>query len=261
MVERGTELALGGDDYRARDFAHTLQSILSSQLSMNPVPQMVRPAMEAAFNWNSFQDRPIDGMGQERLPAEDRYTARTSAGAIAAGRATGISPQRIEHMVRGYFGWLGTQALAVSDLIGRAATDMPSNPAHDLTRPENLAVVGAFVRPTSGAGSKYVNRYYRELDAVTQVYAAYTAARNAGDLGRAAELRADDRLRQRGIYTAADKQMRAVNQRIRRVTADRALSAEAKGELLAGLHQTRDRLARLAVERTRALEKAMEGSR
>ncbi len=43
-VERGTELMLAGDDYRALDFANTMTSILSQQLSMNPVPQMFRPA-------------------------------------------------------------------------------------------------------------------------------------------------------------------------------------------------------------------------
>ena len=48
VAERGTELMTAGDDYRAKDFAHTLLSILSQQLSMNPIPQAVRPAMEAA---------------------------------------------------------------------------------------------------------------------------------------------------------------------------------------------------------------------
>lgn len=251
VVERGTELATAGDDYQAKDFAGTLLSILSQQLSMNPVPQMFKPVTEAAFNWNSFQDRPIDSMGQERLPASDRYTARTSAGAIAAGKMTGISPQRIEHMVRGYFGWLGTQALAVSDLIGRGLFDMPSNPAHDYSRPENLAVVGAFIRPAVGSSSKYVTRYYRELDAVQQLYAAWSAARKAGEYERAAELYKEDRLKLRGLYTAADKHMRSINQRIRRVTANKNLSAEAKGELLAGLYATRDRLAKRTTERAR----------
>ncbi len=254
VVERGTELMLAGNDYSARDFGQTLLNILSGQLSMNPVPQIFRPLMEASFNWNTFQGRPIDGTGQERLPAEDRHTARTSAGAIALGRVVKVSPQRIEHMVRGYFGWLGTQALAVSDLIGRELFDMPANPAHDFSRPENLAIVGAFIRPASGSGSKYVNRYYNQLGQVQQLYAAWKAARMAGDYDRAAALYKDDRIRLRGLYTAADKHMRAVNQRIRRVTADRSLSARSKAELLAGLYRVRDRLAERTTERARDRE-------
>ncbi len=251
VAERATELMTGGDDYTARDFGSTLLSILNDQLAMNPVPQAFRPLMEAAFNRNSFQNRPIDGMGQERLPPADRYTARTSAGAIAAGKALNVSPQRIEHMVRGYFGWLGSQALAVSDLAGRSLFDMPANPAHDFSQPGNLAVVGAFVRPAQGSGSKYVNRYYAQLGEVEQLYAAYSAARKAGDIERAAELYGDDRLRLRGLYRAADRQMRSVNLRIRRVTGDRTLTAHEKAELLAGLYETRDRVAKWTTEEAR----------
>lgn len=108
VVERGTELAFGGDDFRLRDFGRTVGAILTEQLSMNPVPQLVKPAMEAAFNYDSFRERNIDSMSQQRLPAGDRFTASTSAGAVALGRTLGLSPQRMEHLVRGYFGWLGT---------------------------------------------------------------------------------------------------------------------------------------------------------
>ncbi|MFT4255995.1 MAG: hypothetical protein QM599_03420 [Pseudoxanthomonas sp.] len=251
VAERATELMTGGEDYRAADFGRTLLGILNDQLSMNPVPQAFRPAMEAAFNRNTFQERPIDGMGQEQLPAADRYTARTSAGAVAAGKALNVSPQRIEHMVRGYFGWLGSQALAASDLAGRSLFDMPANPANDFTRPQNLIVVGAFVRPTQGSGSKYVNRYYAQQQEVNQIYAAYSAARKAGDIERAAELYKDDRLRLRALYRAADRQMRGVNQQVRRVTSDRTLTATQKAELLEGLYATRNRVAKWTTEEAR----------
>ena len=86
VVERGTELAFGGDDFRLGDFGRTVGAILAEQLSMNPVPQLVKPAMEAAFNYDSFRERDIDSVGQQRLPAGDRFTASTSAGAVALGR-------------------------------------------------------------------------------------------------------------------------------------------------------------------------------
>lgn len=251
IAERGTELMTGGDDYTARDFGGTLLSILNDQLAMNPVPQAFRPLMEAAFNRNSFQNRPIDGMGQEQLPPADRYTARTSTGAIAAGKVLNVSPQRLEHMARGYFGWLGSQALAVSDLVGRSLFDMPANPAHDFTQPGNLAIVGAFVRPSQGSGSKYMNRYYDQKKEVDQLYAAYSAARKAGDIERAAELYQDNRLRLRGLYRAADRQMRSVNQQIRQVTSNRTLSAHEKSEMLAGLYAVRERVSKWTTEEAR----------
>lgn len=228
IAERGTELALAGDDYQLADFAGTLRSILSDQLSMNPIPQAVRPAMEASFNWNSFQGRPIDSMGQERLPAEDRYTARTSAGAVALGRLTGSSPQKIEHLARGYFGWLGLQALNASDLMARDMLALGANPAHDFGKVDNLAVIGSFIKARDAGSSKYVQRFYDQQREVDMLYAAYAAARQAGDLERARELAGDDRLKLRGLYLAADREMTKVNRRIRQVTNDKRLSAEAK---------------------------------
>ena len=45
--------------------------------------------------------------------------------------------------------------------------------------------------------------------------------------------------------------MRSINQRVRRVTADRKLSASAKAELLDGLHVQRGRLAKRVTEQAR----------
>ena len=258
IAERGTELALAGDDYQLADFAGTLRSILSDQLSMNPIPQAVRPAMEASFNWNSFQGRPIDSMGQERLPAEDRYTARTSAGAVALGRLTGSSPQKIEHLARGYFGWLGLQALNASDLMARDMLALGANPAHDFGKVDNLAVIGSFIKARDAGSSKYVQRFYDQQREVDMLYAAYAAARQAGDLERARELAGDDRLKLRGLYLAADREMTKVNRRIRQVTNDGRLSAEAKGELLGGLAQTRNTLAERTTMRAREIDAAQE---
>ncbi|HCP76806.1 MAG TPA: hypothetical protein DIU11_03480, partial [Pusillimonas sp.] len=128
VVERMTELMFSGDDYKAKDFANTMTHVVSDQLAMNPVPQLFKPVMGAFFNYDDFRGVNIDSMGQMRLPAEDRYRASTSAGAVALGQALNMSPQRIEFLVRGYFGWLGSQALNVADLAARPLTDMPSNP-------------------------------------------------------------------------------------------------------------------------------------
>ncbi|MDQ2140924.1 LPD38 domain-containing protein [Alcaligenaceae bacterium B3P038] len=129
IMERGTELAFAGDDYRLKDFGKTVASVLGDQLQMSPMPQMLKPYLEASFNYDSFRDRNIDTLSQERLPENDRYTSRTSAGAVALGKALGYSPQRIEHLVRGYFGWLGTQALSAADWAVRPALNMPANPS------------------------------------------------------------------------------------------------------------------------------------
>lgn len=253
VAERLTELALSGDDYQAGDFASTAGSLLWNQLSMSPVPQAFKPLMEAAFNYDSFRERPIDSMSQERLPAEERYTARTSASAVAAGQLTGISPQRIEHLVRGYFGWLGTQALNTADYLTRGITDLPSNPKSDLANPDNWTLYGDFVKSADlGSGSKYLTRFYEMQHQIDQLYASASEARKVGDLERMQQLAGNDVLKLRPIYKAANRQITAINQRIKAVTNDRSMRAAEKTELLKQLNATRNQAAQLADERGRA---------
>jgi|GEM_PF-1371066 len=251
VVERGTELAFGGDDFGLRDFGRTVGAILTEQLSMNPVPQMVKPAMEAAFNYDSFRERDIDSVGQQRLPAGDRFTPSTSAGAVALGRTLGLSPQRLEHLVRGYFGWLGTQALNVSDLLARPLSGLPDNPRRDLSRMDNWFVVGDFVKDADPRSSKYIQRFYDEQRDVNEVYAAYSQAREVGDLDRARDLAGDDQLRVRALFKAADSQLRDVNTKIKALERS-SVPADEKRAQLDLLYRARTRLAMLADQHARA---------
>jgi hypothetical protein len=219
---------------------------------MNPVPQAVRPLMEVAFNRDTFRGRPIDGMGQERLPAEDRYTARTSAAAVMAGRATNVSPQRIEHLVKGYFGWLGVQALNVADIATRPMTSLPSNPTRDMTSVSNWPVAGEFLRDASTVSSKYVERFYTMQQQNEELYAAFSAARAAGDIDRAMKLADTDAVQNRAFHNAAKRQMQEVGRSIRQVTADPSLSVRQKNELLTHFQAIRNQIAHQVDQITRA---------
>lgn len=227
--------------------------VAADQLSMNPIPQAVKPLTEAFFNYDMYQDRPIDSQGQQQLPPADRYTARTSTPAVLAGNALNVSPQRIDHMVRGYFGWLGLQALNVADLIGRPLTNLPSNPARDVYAPTNWPVVGEFLRSPSSMSSKYVDRFYTSQHQANQVYAAYSLARRTGDFERARELAGTDAVRLRKLHNLQQRQMQEINQRIRRTPGDRSMNPSEKRPLLDALYEQRNHIAQRADARMRAL--------
>lgn len=254
VAERMTELATAGDDYRAGDFASTLGALLMDQLSMNPVPQAFKPAMEAAFNYDSFRKTAIDSMGQERLPPAERYTSSTSAAAVAAGRMANISPQRLEHLMRGYFGWLGTQALNAGDYMLRGPMDLPANPRRDATNPDNWALYGDFVKPVAGGSSKYLDRFYEMQHQVDQLYASASEARKVEDLDRLQELAGNSTLKLRPIYNAANRRITAINQRMRAVSNDPTLGAEEKMALLRELSESRNQVARHVDEKARATQ-------
>ena len=94
VVERFTELMFSDGDYKAKDFKDSLIGVLINNLEMNPVPQIIRPASEAWFNYDMFRQQPIDSMAMDRLMPEDRHTANTSTAAVIAGQTMGVSPQK-----------------------------------------------------------------------------------------------------------------------------------------------------------------------
>lgn len=254
IVERGTEMMLSGGDYKARDFATTLMGVASGTLALNPVPQIARPATEALFNYDMFRQAPIDSMGQQNLLPGDRYTARTSAGAVLAGRAVGVSPQRMEHLVRGYFGWLGVQALHVSDYLLRDVVGMPASPQRDLSRVSNLFVIGNFVKDADATSSKYLTRFYEAQRKIDEIYASARLAARSGDSERLASLLRSPELAARPAYKLADKQLAKINQQIRAVTADPDLSAKEKNARLDELNRQRNMIAMRVDRMVRGLE-------
>lgn len=147
-----------GDDYRANDFAASLWSIAQDQLAMNPIPQVARPMLEALFNYDTFRSRPIDSAAQQRLPAPDRYTSSTSAAAVELEGATGMSPNRIDHLVTGYLGWFRVQALNVADVMVRPMTDLPSNPRRDMSKTDRQRVRARRLRERGEARCVEVRR-------------------------------------------------------------------------------------------------------
>lgn len=252
IVERMTELAVAGDDYRAKDFGKTVLHVMSDQLAMNPIPQLFKPAMGAAFNYDDFRGVDIDSQAQMRLPAGDRSTARTSAGAVAVGKALGISPQRLEFMLRGYFGWLGTQALNVADIAVRPLLGLPDNPMRDVSRVDNWFIAGDFIKESEVRSSKYVQRFYDQQRDIEQIYAAFSEARKTGDIERAMELAGRDEIKLRPLFQAANKQMKAINSQIKQIDNDADMDAKTKTQLRDMLYQKRNRIAMLADEKARA---------
>lgn len=252
IAERGLEFALAGDDYQAKDFGHTVMNILSDQLAMNPVPQIVKPAVEATFNYNAFTGTAIDNMGQQRLKAKDRYTANTSAGAVMAGKALNISPQRLEYLIRGYFGWLGTQALNVTDIATRPLMNLPSNPNRDLSQVNNMFMLGDFIkRADIGAGSKYLTRFYESQQSINEVYASLANARKTGELEYAQELAKDSKLPLRGSYNNTASRINRINKSIRSIRSDKLLSSSEKLTMISNLQSQRNQLAKLTDEKAR----------
>lgn len=252
IAERGLE-AMISDELTGKQFAERVFSIVSQQLSMNPVPQLAMPLIELYANRDSFTDRPIEGMGMERLSKPMRAGPYTSATAQLLGKNGLISPVQIDHLVSGYFGWLGSHIVSTADLALRPAMDLPGKPAY---RVDDVLVAGDFAKNLPSYQSKYVTRLYDQMKEVQQAMADLRELQKVGAIEEAKELIEDkgDKIRLYWLYTNAQKQMTNVNRQIKMVPY-RAGTAAEKRERLDALYKIKNRIAETTERSARSLQR------
>ena len=240
LAERGLE-AMISDDLTGKQLASRVYHIAAQQLSMNPVPQLAMPLIELYANRDSFTDRPIESMGMERLSKAQRAGPGTSATARLLGKNGIVSPVQIDHLVSGYFGWLGAHVIATADLALRPTMGLPPKPAW---RVDEVFVLGDFVKDMPAYQSKYVTRLYDQMKEVQQAMADLKELQKVGATEEAKKLLEDkgDKIRLYHLYTNAQKQMTNVNRQIKMVPYRDGTVAE-KRERLDALYKIKNRIA------------------
>jgi hypothetical protein len=258
IAERTWELMFDKEMSGKRYGRRTLD-IITEQFAMNPVPQLVKPMIDLYANRDSFTGRQIESMGMERRRPEDRARASTSTIALALGqlglpnpaqlanaRYEALSPVQIDHLVRGYFGWLGTAVTSGLDYGLRPLSDRGARPEMRL---KDVFLAGSFVETLPANSSRYVTEMYEQARQAQQFWASYRDAVKFGNTARAAELMAENReqlvkARRLSAFTDAGGQL---NEQVRRIEASRSLSPETKRKMIDTLEQRRNQLAMRAV--------------
>ena len=257
IAERGLETALNGLDAESRRiFLDRMGTMLTQTFSMNPIPQLFKPAIDLYANTDSFTGRPIETMGMERLSKAERIGPGTSATAQLLGKATslvGLSPVQVDHLIDGYFSWLGSHAVMTTDFALRPLMGLPDKPARKW--PDGYFIVGDFAKDLPSSQSKYVTQFYEQSKKVQEAMADIRYYQSLGQFEKAMELREDnaDKLHLHGMYSAAERQISGINKRIRMVQMSSA-DADTKRDHIDRLTQARARIAEATETRRVALQ-------
>ncbi len=254
LAERGFELAfdneMTGERFRGQALA-----LLSDQLSMNPIPQLVKPMLDVYSNIDSFSGRPIENMAQQKLKAEYRFNDRTSMAARGASTAmnavTGVigketlSPVQVDHLLRGYFGWLGTMVVSAGDVLARPATDQPKQASTDWLK----ALTGNMASDLRDAPSRYVGQMYEQAAKNAEAYATWKLLQKEQKPAEAAAFAADhrDKLMAYRRTEAAKKSETLFNNMVRMVERNRELDPDQKREKLRAIQIQKEAVAKRAV--------------
>jgi hypothetical protein len=228
------EKQYGGDlrDALVRGFVDTL--------SMNPTPQAVKPPVEIAMNRN-FTGAPIIPERLKDVEPWEQYDANTAEVAIRLGKELHVSPKKLEHLIRGYFGTLAGETLIGMDVLFDSPPDR---------RLDQLPVIRAFYKQLPLRRTKSEDDFYTFASEVARIAKTVSKMQNEARLEDADEYLSEP---QRAVLFGARTQITDFQQRInarnaeirriRRLPVSEMSSAEKRLEL-DGLYADRNAMFR-----------------
>jgi hypothetical protein len=262
LAERMVEQMVDGSA-EGKQFGESLYHVLMDTFSFNPVPQLVKPVWEVYADKDSFSGREIEGDALKRLPKQDRYTDRNTQTARAVAGATAVanqmsvglvpelSPAQVDHMARGYFGWVGMTAMSAADLMLRPLSGQGERPdAKGGMAEEFLGWMGmkGLMQEVPADQSRFVSAFYEQHQELKQLATRIKQLRDLGDDERADKLEEANEAKvdlAKG-YGKVAKQMSKITLEIKRVIADKEMGGAEKRKELDALYAERAELAKEA---------------
>ena len=231
-------------------------------------PQIFQPWQDLMANEN-FTGAPIIPFYLENVEPTEQYTYYTSETVRQAAQAMGISPIKMEHVLRGYTGTLGTYALGASDAMIRWSTESDErlfgeDPTRGETWRENI-VVRALIDPLVAEGpprrTKYVTDLYdmiREAEKTANTVALHQrrtilqVEEYLNDPQTMVEYATNEALQN------ARRQLSEIRTSMDQIRQDRSLTGDEKRVHLWELTRTRNALARDTVLQIQAAQAAAQ---
>ncbi|WP_421323190.1 LPD38 domain-containing protein [Aeromonas veronii] len=239
-----------GDKDTGAQFGKAVARAIGDTFALNPTPQIIKPLVEAAFNYDTFRGGPIDSPQDLAVKAEARYNEQTSLLMRELGELSGFSPKQLEHLVIGYTGTIGGYVMATADGLIRA-----SRPGESASwRADEITLVKAVYRGTGPAKStQHMEEFYRMLNEVNQLKRTVDQYRSEGLDDKANELLEEQGgiLKARRSLSRTQQQVRVVRNKIELIQRDRTMNAEEKRKRIDELLARRNDLVYQAVNKNR----------
>ena len=217
--------------------AKQLKSALISQMinivpggSSMLMPAAVKPMFEAMTNYNAFTGKTVVPTSLKDVPAEMQFDRSTQEITKEVAGALGLSPIKVEHVLRGYTGPLGYSLLQVLNNLLYGS----QRPAGRLT---DTPFVGALFQPIDGGG--LIGAAYEGIDKVKGQATVVKRSLEQGEKPDAETVRV-------GSFGAAASSMKSkldkISQLENRIRFSKQLTPEQKREQLDKLREVKSRM-------------------
>jgi hypothetical protein len=240
-------------DQDGREASDKLVFAFTNTFAMNPIPQGVKPTLEAFVNYSFFRGGPIDTMSDQNLPAGMRYDERTTETAKAIGGAAGVSPKKVDYVLNGYLGTMGAGFISGVDSVLSGVGVIPKkvgglfgDPYHIGDTIASASGLTRFVKDSDRTTSRFVSDFYELKREADQANRAHKKLIEEGRREEAIEYAEENKfpLQARKQLGQISKDISKVNKDIDKVEVDPKLTPAEKQLKLKPLLRKRKDLAR-----------------
>ena len=217
------------DEVHGSVLAERILHVITETFAFDVRPQAVTPFIEMYANKDSFTGRPIESMAFKRLPPTERKYAYTSSAYVNTSKLlnlipfkmVNLSPVQIEHLVQGYFGWVGSTAAAAVSI-----SDYPRQFARFTSTGWDTPLGMGFFKSLPSVQSKYKTQFYDQLQQMNEVFALQRLYESRNEWDKAMTVATDNKnlLMWRTSYNRVQRKIQQINRQIRLIEADKRLS-------------------------------------
>lgn len=184
----------------AKTFMRSMRdAAINAYGGVNLTPQLIKPAIEVATNYSFFTNNPIVGINMAGKETYLQFNNSTSELAKLFGHI-GISPMKVDHLLRGYLGTVGGVALDVTDAV--------ADP-NRMNKPINkLPLIKTFMYDDTGRG--YKTEFYQFREDVDKVVNSVNTFKREGRAEELREYLTEDKLKlysMKGVVNKIEEQL------------------------------------------------------
>jgi len=161
---------LAATDAKSKDVLPAMAKQIISNIpgvSTGGLPQGIKPVFEAATNTDFYSWNPIESQKQLALKPGERSTATTTEFSKMLGRALGVSPIQIDHMIKGYTSGTGVALMSAFNPVFSDTTSVEGKGLLSSTSP----IIGGFFQANDGSG--LINKAFDGMTAIDQANQTY----------------------------------------------------------------------------------------
>lgn len=234
------------------------RDILVDTFAFNPLPQVIKPAIEQWTNYDTFTGQNIISEYQQKMEPDLQTNPKTreiyksiGAGMQKLGFRSAASPKRIEKFVRDSFGSVADNIADFMDMGINLFTQR--DPAgSDMERVLKISGASRFVDTQDvPAFTKSQERFYEMLKEFDTAATSYKEYKKLGDREKAREYRSENReeIRMSKTFGKYQDRIGVINAKMKLVHVSTRLTPEEKKTQLNALLEKRNSIFKRAVDR------------